>query len=153
MQLTAQGKRPLVAFGMTMLNALQSYLHRVSERRKSYLAGRRGTACTIEHNADELKVAWLSMENERGEFALKWHEVVRLEVFKRDVWAVDLICLAIVLAENKEVEINEEMKGWEPLVRKLPEYLSGCKEFDDWYDVVARPPFKENLTVIYRHDP
>ena len=56
--------------------------------------------------------------------------------------------VAICLNDNTEVEINEEMKGWEPLMRKLPEYLPGCKEFDEWFDVVAQPPFKENLTVI-----
>ena len=133
-----------------MLEAVKSYLHRVSERRKSYRAGRRGTVYAIEHNAHEMKLAWLSMESEQGEYVLRWQNVVRLEAFKRDVWAVDLICLVLVLNENREVEINEEMNGWEQLMRKLPEYLSGCKEFDEWFDVVAKPPFKENLTVIYR---
>ena len=79
-----------------------------------------------------------------------WKDVVKLEAFKRDLFAVDLICLAICLNDNTEVEINEEMAGWEPLMRKLPEYLSGCKEFDRWFGVVAQPPFKENLTVIYQ---
>ena len=135
-----------------MLEAVKSYFHRVSERRKAYGAGRRGTVYTIVHNADEIKLAWLTMENQQGEFGFRWQDAVRLEVFKRDVYAVDLICLVIVLDENREVEINEEMNGWEPLMRKLPEYLSGCKEFDEWFDVVAQPPFKENLTVIYQRE-
>ena len=133
-----------------MLEAVKSYLHLVSERRKSYRAGRRGTVYTIGHNADLMKLTWLSMENQQGEFVFKWLNVVRLEAFKRDLYAVDQICMVVVLDENKEVEINEEMNGWDSLMRKLPRYLSGCQEFGEWFDVVAKPPFKENLTVIYK---
>lgn len=97
-----------------------------------------------------MKLSWLTMENERGELILNWKDIVKLEAFKRDCFAFDLICLAMCLNDNTEVEINEEMKGWLPLVRKLPEYLSGCDEFDEWFDIVSQPPFKENLTVIYR---
>ena len=97
-----------------------------------------------------MKQSWLTIENERSEIVVRWKNVVKLEAFKRDLVAVDLICLAICLNDNTEVEINEEMDGWEPLLRKLPEYLSGCEEFDRWFAVVAQPPFKENLTVIYR---
>ena len=133
-----------------MLETIKSYLHRVSERRKSYRAGRRGTEYTIQHDADEMKLSWLTMENEQGELVLRWKDIVKLEAFKRDCFAVDLICLAMCLNDNTEVEINEEMNGWQPLMRKLPEYLSGCEKFDEWFDVVAQPPFKENLTIIYR---
>lgn len=133
-----------------MLEAVKSYLHRVSERRKSYRAGRRSTVHTIEHDAEEMKLSWLTIENKRGELVVRWKDVVKLEAFKRDLFAVDLICLAICLNDNTVVEINEEMDGWEPLMLKLPEYLSRCKEYDGWFDVVAQPPFKENLTVIYR---
>jgi len=135
-----------------MLETVKSYLHRVSERRKSYRAGRRGTVHTIEHSADEMKLSWLSMENERGELIISWEDVVKLEAFKRDLFTVDLICLDISLNDNKVVEINEEMNGWAPLMRKLPEYLYGCKKFDQWFDVVAQPPFKLSLTLIYQRD-
>jgi hypothetical protein len=97
-----------------------------------------------------MKLSWLTMENEQGELVLRWKDIVKLEAFKRDCFAVDLICLAMCLNDNTEVEINEEMNGWQPLMRKLPEYLSGCEKFDEWFDVVAQPPFKENLTIIYR---
>lgn len=132
-----------------MLEAIKSYIQLVSERRKSYRAGRRNTVYTIEHTSDEMKLSWLTMENQQGEFVFKWRDAVRLEAFKRDQYAVDLICVVVVLVDKREVEINEDMTGWDSLMRNLPEYLSGCKEFDEWYDVVAKPPFKENLTVIY----
>ena len=133
-----------------MLQTFKAYFHRVSDRRKSYRSGRRGTVHKIEHDANEMKLSWLTMENDRGDLVVRWRDIVKLEAFKRDCFAVDLICLAICLADNTEVEINEEMNGWTPLMRKLPQYLSGCEEYNKWFDVVAYPPFKENLTVIYQ---
>ena len=136
-----------------MLENIKAYLHRAQERRKAYLAGRRGNVYTIEHDVHELRLSWLTLENDRGALVVSWKDIVRLEAFKRDCFTVDLICLAICLQNKTEIEINEEMNGWEPLMRRLPEYLPGCINFDKWYDVVAQPPFKENLTVIYRRLP
>lgn len=83
---------------------------------------------------------------------IAWKDTVRVEAFKRDLYAVDLICLLVLLKDNKAIEINEEMEGFESLAGKLPEYLPGCQEFEEWFQVVAFPAFKENNTVIYQRE-
>ncbi len=80
---------------------------------------------------------------------LAWQDVNTIEAFKRDLYAVDLICLAIILKDHKIVEINEEMEGWDSLVEKLPDYLPGCRKFAEWFSVVAFPAFQPNVTEIY----
>ena len=135
-----------------MLEGLKSYLHRVVERQKSYRQGRRRTVYKFFHNANGMKVSWLSVENDRGEIVIAWQDVVRIEVFKRDLYVVDLICVSLLLRDNKSVEINEEMEGWDSVVDKLPEYLPGCKKFEEWFQMVAFPAFKTNSTVIYQRD-
>ena len=135
-----------------MLEGFRSYLHRVAEKQKSYRQGRRRTVYKIFHNANAMKVSWLGVENDRGEIVIAWKETVRVEAFKRDLYAVDLICLLVLLKDNKAIEINEEMEGFESLAGKLPEYLPGCQEFEEWFQVVAFPAFKENNTVIYQRE-
>jgi hypothetical protein len=136
-----------------MLERVKSYLHRVAERQKTYRQRGRRTVYNIYHNANAMKLSWLGLEqNDRGEIVIAWQDTVRVEAFKRDLYAVDLICLDFVLNDNKAVEINEEMEGFDSLVNKLPEYLPGCQKFEQWFLVVAIPAFKENNTVIYQRD-
>ena len=135
-----------------MPEGFRSYLHRVAEKQKSYRQGRRRTVYKIFHTANAMKVSWLGVENDRGEIVIAWKETVRVEAFKRDLYAVDLICLSVLLKDNKAIEINEEMEGFESLAGKLPEYLPGCQEFEEWFQVVAFPAFKENNTVIYQRE-
>ncbi len=133
-----------------MLEAFKSYFHRVAERQRSYRHGRRRTIYKIFHNANAMRVSWLGLENDRGEIVIGWQDVVKIEAFKRDLYAVDLICLSLLLRDDKSVEINEEMEGWDSVVAKLPEYVRGCQKFSEWFEVVAFPAFKANKTAIYQ---
>jgi len=135
------------------MKAVRSFLHRVAERSKAYRERGRRTVYKIYHNANAMKLSWVGLEeNDRGEIVIAWQDAVRVEAFKRDLFAVDLICLWILLKDNKAIEINEEMEGFDSLAGKLPEYLPGCQEFEEWFQVVAFPAFKENNTVIYQRD-
>jgi hypothetical protein len=89
-----------------MLTGLKSYFNRVYQRSKSLREGRRRTVYTIRHDSDAMNVTWLTIENESGKTMLHWRDVIRVEAFKRDLYAVDLICLAFIVDENTEVEIN-----------------------------------------------
>ena len=135
-----------------MLEAFKSYFHRISERQKFYRQGRRRTVYRIFHNSNAMSLSWLGLENDRGEIVIAWKDAVRIEAFKRDLYTVDLICLSVLLKDNKAVEINEEMEGWESLVNKLPEYFSGCQKFEEWFQLVAFPAFKPNNTTIYQRE-
>lgn len=99
-----------------------------------------------------MAVSSLTIENETRQTVLRWRDVIRVDAFKRDLFAVDLICLAFIENGNLEVEINEEMDGWNSIVEQLPEYLPGCQKFDEWFRPVAIPAFELNLRVIYERD-
>ena len=124
----------------------------MTERQASQRAGRRRTIFTVFHHANGMKLSWVSFGRDRGEKVVAWQDVVRIDAFKRDLYVVDLMCLTLRFKDNKTVDIDEEMEGWESLVEKLPEYLPGCREFAEWFEVVAFPAFKPNLTVIYKRE-
>jgi len=77
-----------------------------------------------------------------------WSEVVRLVAYKRDCFAIDLICLGLV-TDKRFVEVNEEMEGWEGLIDALPTYLPGTLEKADWWEKVAFPAFATNWTTLF----
>ena len=79
--------------------------------------------------------------------SMPWAEVHRATAFKRDLWAVDCICLFLTRADNIGLELDEEMAGWRRMVAALPAHLPGCRE--DWFSVVAFPAFAPNPTEIY----
>ena len=135
-----------------MLQLVKSYFDRLAERLRAPQTYRRSTVFKILHNPNALTLSWFGSYKDRGEMVVAWKDTIRVEAFKRDLYVVDLICLKLVLRNNKAVEIDEEMEGWDSVVNKLPEYLPGCQSFGQWFTVVAFPAFKPNTTVIYRRD-
>jgi hypothetical protein len=97
-----------------------------------------------------MRLSWVGMKEDRGEKVIAWRDIVRVEAFKRDLYAVDLICLKIHFDHNSSVELDEEMDGWESLLERLPEYLPGSQKLSEWFEFVAFPPFKPKRTVIYQ---
>ena len=132
-----------------MLDAFKRHLNQVQQRRRSYREGRRGTVYEIVHDGNHMSVSWLTMENDKGSRLLTWDETICIKAFKRDLYAVDRICLVIGLKDGSGIEVDEEMSGWDSLVQKLPEYLPGCKSFGEWFEVVAFPAFQLNMTPIF----
>jgi len=96
-----------------------------------------------------MSVSWLTMENETGSRLLMWDETISIKAFKRDLFAVDRICLEILSKDGNSIEVDEEMSGWDSLVQKLPEYLPGCESFGEWFEGVAFPAFQLNMTPIF----
>ncbi|MBK9163413.1 MAG: hypothetical protein IPM21_05770 [Acidobacteria bacterium] len=79
-----------------------------------------------------------------------WESIESVYVYKQDLEIVDRIATIIKIDGDLEVEINEEMDGWKPLVDALPEYLPNCRDFADWFMDVAFPAFDPKPTLIYR---
>lgn len=80
----------------------------------------------------------------------RWEDVVELAAYKWDLFSYDLICFKFSLADGSFVEAHEEMEGWEELCRALWKHLPGFPAVDDWFSKVAFPPFKPNLTILFR---
>jgi hypothetical protein len=89
------------------------------------------------------------VENESGNESFSWDDVEKVKTFKRDLYTVDLICLYFECKNNKGFEINEEMEGWEELIKQLHDYLPGCKKWEEWFMAVFLPPFAPNKAEIY----
>lgn len=131
-----------------MVDAFKQLVQLVQQRYKSHCDGMQ-TVYEILHDADHLKVSWLTGKNESGNKSFKWDDAISLTAFKRDLYAVDRICMGIEFKDGEVIEVDEDLKGWDSLVQKLPEYLPGCKSFDEWFEVVAFPAFKLNATRIF----
>jgi hypothetical protein len=79
---------------------------------------------------------------------IAWNQVMRIAAFKRDMFSVDLICLAFE-TNSSALEVDEEMEGWEKLLESLPNYFEKILLREEWWNEVAHPAFAINLTQIY----
>jgi hypothetical protein len=85
--------------------------------------------------------------------SIGWSDMVRVVAFKRDLWTVDCICLAIQATDGTIMEVNEEMEGWEALTDTIPKHLPGSKEWAEIFWQVAFPAFATNEMVIFERTP
>ena len=75
-----------------------------------------------------------------GGIAAKWREINRAVAYKRDLYAVDLLCIGFSTPDGS-FETHEEMEGWKTLVEMLPVHLPGTPRLEDWCETVVPPPF------------
>ena len=78
-----------------------------------------------------------------------WTDVFRVTAFKRDLFAIDCICLRFDCINCKEIEVDEDMAGWNRFIEILPTQLPGCKPYSEWHSGVVFPAFLPNSTEIY----
>jgi hypothetical protein len=92
----------------------------------------------------------VDLRGERQEsVSMRWAEVRRATAFKRDLFAIDCICLFLARAGDTGIEVDEEMARWRSFVEALPHHLTGCKPSSEWYGTVAFPAFVQNEIHIY----
>jgi hypothetical protein len=97
--------------------------------------------------AEELTIEW-EQRGRSGVARLRWADVERAVAFKRDLYAVDLVCLAFE-AGGEIFEIDEEMEGWRDVLAALPARLPGCLDGQRILEAVVQPPFAPSQTVVY----
>ena|SRR5258707_8261052 len=78
-----------------------------------------------------------------------WQEVTQVMVFKRDQFIVDLICMLFELNGKETSEMNENMQGWQDLVKAVPIHLPGALTQEEWWGKVVSPAFETCLTQVY----
>src|SRR6187200_266653 len=104
--------------GRTFLQRIWQFLKKLKSQQPS-------SAYTIVHDLSGLRLTLPG----KIEAEISWNDVKEAFAFKRDLYTVDQICMAFA-TDDLLIEINEEMVGWEELIHKLPEYLSGFKPFE-----------------------
>ena len=132
-----------------MTSKISSWLHDVQERIKSLSKGRKGTVYEISYDDQTVTLTWLTLENRTGKISFEFSNVRSVICYKRDLFAVDLICTDFVLKEGNPVLLHEEMNGWEELMKSLTTRLPGSMPFEQWWSKVAFPAFEVKLLEIY----
>jgi hypothetical protein len=127
------------------MNPLRRLWHRFRARRP----GQPPTHGNISFDADQIETSWCTLEGQVGASRLRWADVHSVVAFKRDLYIVDLMCLAFNSGSAGALEVHEEMRGWQDLVDALPDHLPGSTPFPDWWAVVAFPAFAANPTTIF----
>lgn len=82
---------------------------------------------------------------------ISWNHIKEIRAYKRDLFAVDLICLGFHLSDNGNLyEVHEEMLGYKILVKEIESRFEVNP--DDWWIKVAFPAFKTNATIIWQKE-
>ncbi|MFC5863896.1 hypothetical protein ACFPT7_16425 [Acidicapsa dinghuensis] len=103
---------------------------------------------TIQYDDSGLTVTIAEGDGSSRTVQLRWNAIERVNAFKRDIFAYDLICLAIFF-EDQTIELDEQMEGWEPAVKALAEHLPGMPSYLNWWKQVAHPAFETSFTVLF----
>ena len=110
-------------------------------------------AAVLSVSADEIGYQWFSENGKlRHTAALRWSDVEAVEVFKRDLFTYDLICVQLWTKEEESVEFDEEDPNWKELMVALPTCLPGCKPWGDWFSEVAFPAFETKLQRVFERN-
>jgi hypothetical protein len=99
---------------------------------------------------DEIGLSVTVLDSKRGTQTaiLPWNDVHTVVAYKRDVYAYDLICVALG-NDKAAIEVNEQMEGWPELVERLPAFLPGTPPLSVWWEQVAKPPFATSKTTLF----
>ena len=122
---------------MSLRDALKTILH----------TGRSASPIVISTTSDAIQ---LSLSSPAQEKSIPWNSIRRIVVFKRDVFANDLLCLAIELEPQAVLELDESMNGWRELIEQLPRHLPGALPAEEWLQRAAFPAFELSPIEIYR---
>lgn len=76
-----------------------------------------------------------------------WNDISSMIGYKRDNFTTDCICLDVFCDNNRQIHINEEIKGWSMFLNKSNEQFPQINKI--WTIDIASPAFKTNLTLVY----
>jgi hypothetical protein len=129
---------------------LPNYRHveRLLRRVKARWRGTPFCETHVTYSISSVKVTLTNIDGDSNVKEITWADVIEAVAYKRDCFAVDLMCVALV-GHGNVLEVNEQMKGWNELLDHLTDYLPGCRGKDKWYPEVMFPPLKENRTLIF----
>ena len=63
---------------------------------------------------------------------IAWGEIRRLQAYKRDAYVGDCLCLAILDAGGRVIEITESAPGWEAAGDAIERHLPGSMAHAEW---------------------
>lgn len=135
---------------MGLLQALRNSLQKSATARAFSGFGLPRPLPCVEFDSSGIRVALDPADPSKVTPTLMWSDVTRARAFKRDLFAVDLVCLGLEVGEELALEVNEEMAGWPELLEALPKLLPGCMNQGQILDAVLKPAFATNETEVFR---
>lgn len=86
-----------------------------------------------------------------GDFekTIRWEEIDRINAYKKDLVAYDLIVLEIVCGDYV-LTLDEVSPGWFSFILKLKDVFKTIPK--DWDINIIQPPFKENYTILFKKE-
>ena len=105
----------------------------------------------LEIRCGETGLVLTNRGSSQTDVSLEWKEVETVIAYKRDVFAHDLICLALVTRRGT-IQVHEEMQGWSKLIDQLPSVLPGTLAPLGWWERVAFPAFAPNPTTLFKRE-
>jgi hypothetical protein len=76
-----------------------------------------------------------------------WDSINTMMAYKRDNVTTDCICLILYFNDDRQLEMNEELKGWCMFNKRIKEKFPQINK--QWDLEIASPAFKTNLTLVY----
>lgn len=98
-------------------------ISRYLDRLGALVRPRRALLAAVSSDAEGLRI---------GDQQLAWRHVRRVDAFRRDVHVGDLLCLAIVDADGRLLEIDDEMPGWREAADAIERHLPGSLPHAEW---------------------
>ena len=95
----------------------------------------------FQYTDDGFSVQWNDQHYE-----MKWAEVQRLTAYKKDLFAIDEICLDIDYRDER-ITITEELPGWSLFVATCRAVFPSIPK--DWEFTIAHPAFAPNVTTLF----
>ncbi|KIO53574.1 hypothetical protein [Flavobacterium hibernum] len=96
-------------------------------------------ALEYENDGFVIKDKYLSVD-------IKWDDINKIEVYKKDLFTVDLIVMEIT-HDEKILVIDEKLPGWFQFILKLKEIFSEIPR--DWDLTIMNPAFEKNYRVLF----
>lgn len=87
-------------------------------------------------------------EGDREVYSFRWSDVSKVETYKRDLFAVDMICLDFTVDKDQSVYMtHDDMNGFNELTSQLTRHFPSIAP--DWWSRVAFPAFATNHGILY----
>lgn len=119
------------------MQTIARYFGRLAAR----LQGRRPGPPAVSTDATGLRV---------GDVVVAWSEMRRLAAYKRDAYVGDCLCLAILGAGDRVLEITEASPGWEAAGAAIERFLPGSMPLAEWTLRLIAAPAGQSVAVYPR---
>jgi hypothetical protein len=82
-----------------------------------------------------------------GETSHKWSDIETVFGFKKDLYAIDDICLDIFTNDNLCLQVTESTPGWYQFEKRLSENIPSIPT--DWITEISVPAFEMKLSLLF----